>query len=147
MLEQYADLFSGFGKFPGEVSLEIDPSVTPVRSPPRRIPLHLRDKVKAEIDNLCSNDILEPVTEATEWASPLLTTLKPNGEVRVVMDPQALNASLKPVHHLLDHLDVILPELNQAKVFSLCDLRHAFFHCVLDKSSQLKCTMSTPWGR
>ena len=50
------------------------------------------------------NDILVPVAESTEWASPLLTTLKPNGEVRVVMDPQALNAGLKPVYHLLDHL-------------------------------------------
>jgi len=138
VLEQYADLFSGFGKFPGEVSLETDPSITPVRAPPRRIPLHLRDKVKAEIDNLCSNDILVPVTETTEWASPLLTTLKPNGGVRVVMDPQALNSPLKAVDHLLDHLDVFLSELSQAKVFNVCDLRHAFFHCVLEKPSQLK---------
>lgn len=143
----YADLFTGFGKFPGEVTLETDPNVPPVRIPPRRLPLHLREKVERELKTLCDNDILVPVTEPTDWASPLMTTLKPNGDIRIVMDPQSLNTALKPVHCLMNHLDVILPELNKAKVFSHVDLKHAFWHCVLDKKSQLLCCMNTPFGR
>jgi len=35
-------------------------------------------------------DIIQPVTEPTEWVSPLVVVEKPNGKLRVCLDPRDL---------------------------------------------------------
>lgn len=147
ILRQYSDLFTGYGKFEGTVHLDTDPAVASVRVTPRRIPLHIRDKVEREIKALCDNDILEPTDEYMPWSSHLQPVLKSNGEVRICMDPNFLNDALKSVECVLPVLDDVLPELSNAKVYSVLDTRHAFFHCVLDEPTKRLMCMETVWGK
>ena len=42
-----------------------------------RIAIPLLPKVIAELDNMKSEDIIKPVTEATEWWAPILPVPKP----------------------------------------------------------------------
>ena len=120
ILQQYSDLFTGYGKFEGEIHLDTDPAVATVRVTPRRIPLHIRDKVQREIKALCDNDILEPTDEYTPWSSHLQPVLKANGEIRICIDPKYLNDALKSAYEcVLPTLDDVLPELSNAKVFSV----------------------------
>ena len=148
VIRKYSDLFVGYGKFEGKVHLETDPNIEPVKVVPRRIPLHIRDKVGKELKSLCDNDIIEPTDCNLPWSSHLQPVLKSNGEVRICMSPLALNEALKSVECILPTLDDVLPELSKARVFSVLDTRHAFFHCELDDSTKaLMCMETGIWGK
>ena len=78
----------------GEAKLKVDPTVTPTVLPSRRIPHALKDKVKEELEELLSRGILEKVDEPTDWVSQMVTVTKPNGSLRICIDPQPLNKAL-----------------------------------------------------
>ena len=145
--QEYADIFTGYGKFKGKLHLHMDPTVAPVKMPLRRLPIAIKDKVKAELDELTRNDIIAPVNEPSEWISALLVVAKPNG-VRICIDPKlTLNKALLRNHHLMPTLDDILPDLTKAKCFSSVDAAHAFWHVELDDESSRLTVFETPFGR
>ena len=66
----YADVFQGLGKFPGEpYKLRLKPDAVPAKHRPRRVPVHLQDAFHEEIERLVKIDVLEKVTEPTEWVN------------------------------------------------------------------------------
>ena len=110
--------------------------------------MHIREKVGRELKLLCDNSITEPTNRNLPWSSHLQPVLKSNGDVRICMSPLALNDALKPVECILPTLDDVLPELSKARVFSVLDTRHAFFHCELDDSTKdLMCMETGIWGK
>ena len=144
---EYADLFTGYGKFDGLLHLETDSSVVPVRMPLRRLLVAVRNKVKSELDEMVANDIIAPVIELSEWISALLVVAKGNGSLRICMDPKPLNKALLRNHYLMPTIDDVLPSLTSAKVFSTVDAAHAFWHVQLDEESSKLTTFETPFGR
>ena len=77
----------------------------------------------------------------------MVTSLKKNGDIRVCIDPQALNKVLKREMHPLPIIEDILPELSKAKIFSKFDLRNGYWHCSLDEESSNLTTFQTPFGQ
>ncbi|RWS08042.1 uncharacterized protein B4U80_05359, partial [Leptotrombidium deliense] len=65
----------------------------------RRIPVALRDKVKAALDELEAKGIIEKVNEPTEWINGLVTVQKPDGSVRLCLDPVFLNKYIQRQHY------------------------------------------------
>ncbi|XP_060100365.1 uncharacterized protein K02A2.6-like, partial [Heteronotia binoei] len=65
--------------------LPLDPTVRPIRLKARRVPFALKPKIEAELDRLTAQGVLEPVDYAP-WETPIVTPLKPNGEVRICAD-------------------------------------------------------------
>ena len=124
--ETFSDLFTGYGKLEGQLHLKTDPSVEPVRMLLRRIPIAIKEKVRAELDVLVKNKIIEPMIEPSSWISALLVVEKNNGDIRICIDPKPLNKALLRNHYPMTTIDDILPDLNNAKVFSTCDTRHGF---------------------
>ncbi|VDI84144.1 Hypothetical predicted protein [Mytilus galloprovincialis] len=49
IVKEYADIFDGEGSFQGNLHLEIDETITPVKSPLRRIPIAMKPKLKSEL--------------------------------------------------------------------------------------------------
>ena len=147
VVSAYADLFTGVGLIEGDVHLEVDPAVPPVQMPPRRLPVAIRDKVKDELDRLCREDIIEPVTEPTPWISALLVVVKPNNTLRLCIDPKPLNKALKRQHYPTMTIDDVLPQLSKAKVWSTVDCKSGFHHLRLDTESSALTTFATPYGR
>ncbi|GFR96377.1 polyprotein [Elysia marginata] len=72
---------------------------------------------------------------------------KSNGDIRICIDPQALNEALPREHFCLLFLDDVLVQLNGARIFSKLDVKDAFWHVKLDHNSSLLTTMITPFGR
>lgn len=148
LIKEYDDVFSKeLGALPGQVHLQLDETVQPVITPPRRIPTALKDKFKVEIDRLESLGVVSKVDEPTNWVSSVVVATKRSGQLRVCIDPLHLNKALKRERYQIPVLDDLLPELSRAKVFSTVDLTAGYWHCVLDEQSSLLTTFSTPFGR
>ena len=105
----YADVFQGLGKFPGEpYKLRLKPDAVPAKHRPRRVPVHLQDAFHEEIEQLVKIDVLEKVTEPTEWVNSFVIVEKvidssnahsPNHvikkSIRLCIDPKDLNEALE----------------------------------------------------
>ena len=105
----YADVFQGLGKFPGEpYKLRLKPDAVPAKHRPRRVPVHLQDAFHEEVERLVKIDVLEKVTEPTEWVNSFVIVEKvidssnahsPNHSIkksiRLCIDPKDLNESIR----------------------------------------------------
>ena len=73
----YADVFQGLGKFPGEpYKLRLKPDAVPAKHRPRKVPVHLQEAFHEEVERLVKIDVLEPVTEPTEWVNSFVVVEK-----------------------------------------------------------------------
>jgi len=95
ILHEYKDVFSGIGCFDGEYSITLDPTVTPVICPPRRVPVALQTALREELDFLTQKGILSEVKEPTDWVNSCVCVTKPNCKIRLCLDPKDLNRAIK----------------------------------------------------
>lgn len=143
----YEDLFSGLGCLPGEHTIKLDHSVTPVVHPPRRVPIALRDKLKDELDRMENLGVIVKQEDPTAWVNSLVTVLKPNGKLRVCIDPSDLNRAIQREHFPLKTVEEVVSRMPGAKIFSKLDLTSGFWQLKLDEESSKLCTFNTPFGR
>ena len=116
---RYKVLFSGIGCLPEEVNLQTDKSITPHAAPLRKNAISLCDPLDKELNYLLKQGILVKLKEckASEWVNSYVCVKKPNGSIRVCIDPIPLNkAIIRPVHRSKT-LDEILPELASSHFF------------------------------
>ena len=146
--DQYPELFDGeLGTLPGDVHLQVDPTISPVVCPPRRLPVSLKNDVKWKLADMVKRGVIEKVEEPSDWVSQMAVTKKKNGDLRICIDPRPLNKALKREHYTMPILDDLLPDLSNAKVFSRLDLQDGYWHCNLDEESRHLTTFQTPFGR
>lgn len=91
--------------------------------------------------------IIEKVNGPTDWVSSIVIVGKPNGDVRICLDPKRLNDAIIREHHYTHKLEDVLPQLSNAKVFSKLDTRSGYWNVILDKESKFLTTFNTPFGR
>ncbi|XP_041460922.1 uncharacterized protein K02A2.6-like [Lytechinus variegatus] len=145
---EYSDVFDDrVGKLPGQYKIELDPTVKPVVHPPRRVPVAIKERLKAELVRLVEADVVAPVDTPTEWVSSLVCVNKPNNKLRVCLDPQDLNKAVRRNHYPMKIIEDILPDLSRAKVFSVVDAKNGFWHVELEEDSSYLTTFNTPFGR
>eukprot|EP00112_Aurelia_sp_Birch-Aquarium-sp1_P000710 Seg1069.4 transcript_id=Seg1069.4/GoldUCD/mRNA.D3Y31 product="putative protein K02A2.6" protein_id=Seg1069.4/GoldUCD/D3Y31 len=143
----FGSVFEGLSHMPGKLHLDVDESQTPVVMPPRRVPIALKAKLKAELERLEDLHVIQKVTAPTDWVSNLVIAEKPNGKLRLCIDPQHLNKALKRSHYPLPLIDDVLPELEDVKIFSKIDLKEGYLQIELDDESSMLTTFQTQWGR
>ena len=147
-LDSYPDAFKDeLGTLSGPVHFEVDPSITPVIAPDRRVPTALREPLKKELQRLVDLGVIAAIDQPTDWVSNIVVAVKKSGDLRVCIDPQGLNKALKRERYQLPILEDLLPELSKARVFTTIDLKAGYWHVTLDEPSSLMTTFSTPFGR
>lgn len=77
----------------------------------------------------------------------MVSVTKPNGKPRICIDPKPLNRALRRSHFPLPTIEDIRPELSRAKVFTVCEVKHGFWHIRLDEESSYLTTFANPFGR
>ena len=92
ILSNYKDVFEGLGHI-GDTTIITDPSVKPVQHAPRRVPVALRGRVKAKLDDLERKGIVEKVAIPTDWISSMVVVTTPN-KIRICLDPKDLNTGV-----------------------------------------------------
>lgn len=145
--KEYSDLFQGIGHLPGKHKIHIDSNITPVVHPPRRIPISMRDKVKNELSRMVKEGIIKKVKKPTSWVNSMVVVTKPNGSIRICIDPRDLNKAIKRQHFPLLTVEEVVSRMPNAKIFSKIDCTSSFWQLGLDRESSKLCTFNTPFGR
>ncbi|CAM1325938.1 Uncharacterised protein r2_g3487 [Pycnogonum litorale] len=145
--DMYPDRFEGIGKFPKPQKLTLVKEVEPVRHPPRRAPIQLRQKIKAELDRMVKMDVIKAVQEPTDWVSSITYVRKQDGSLRICLDPKDLNLALKRGQHYTPTLEELTHRFKNANIFSKLDAKSGYWSVVLDPQSQLYTTFNSPFGR
>jgi hypothetical protein len=139
-------LFSGLGCLPGYHHINVKPEITPVIHAPRKVPIALRDRVKAELQRMVDMDVIERQDEPTEWVSSMVVVVKPN-KIRICIDQKDLNRAIKREHYPMQTVDDIVTRMPNAKIFSIIDACSEFWQIQLYDASSCLCTFNTPFGR
>ena len=146
-LRLYPDCFKGIGKFRETFHITLDPAVTPVVHAPRRCPIHIKDDVRNEINQMVELGVIEKVEEPTDWVSSIVYSRKSNGKLRICLDPKDLNTAIKRPHYPTPKLEEITHKLAGSMIFSKLDARHGYWSVQLDDESKRLTTFNSPFGR
>jgi hypothetical protein len=145
--KEYSDIFEGMGTLPSGYSIQLKEDCNPVVQNARRVPFRLRDKLLQTLEHMESNGTICKVKVATDWVHPIVTVLKPNGDLRVCLDPSILNKNIKREHFAISTPSEIFSKLSQSTVFSTVDATSIFLQLLLDDKSSFLTTFATPFGR
>lgn len=144
---EYPEVFEGLGCLPGTYHIKIDPNVTPVVQPPKRIPISLKKKVKEELKRMEQIGVITRQIQPTEWVNSIVSVTKSSGNVRVCIDPRPLNDAILREHYPMKTIEEVVAEMPNAKVFSKLDATSGFWQLKLDEESSKLTTFLTPFGR
>ena len=100
---------------------------------------------------MLKEDVIEKVTEPSEWCAPLVPVVKNKGrkepEVRLCIDFKKLNQAIKREKYMMPTCEELLAKLSGNKVFSLLDAAAGFWQLPLSPESRRFTTFITPFGR
>ena len=115
--------------------------------PLRKIPVTLREKLKTELNRMEKLKVIVKIEEPTQWVNPIVIVEKPNGKLRICLDPRDLNTAVMREHYQLPTVEEITCRLSEAKYFTVLDASSGFWQLKLDEASTRLCTFNTPFGR
>ena len=153
ILKKHAVLFAGLnnrklGIFPNrEYHIDLMLGAKPYHiKQPYSVPLHQQNAVKTELLRQLKLGILERCY-STEWGMPMFIIPKPDGSCRLIADFRELNKATKQLHYPLPKIQDIFHRRRNFKYVTLLDVSMQFHTFLLDKSSQNKCIIVTPFGK
>ncbi|GFS12730.1 Pol polyprotein [Elysia marginata] len=145
--EKFKDVFEDVGSYNTQYHIQLKEEAVPVIQPPRRVPPAIMPELKKKLKEMEDNGIIEPVNEPTEWVHNLVIAQKPDGSLRLCLDPKVLNKNIKREIFEIPTFEQIIPQLGGKKVFTTLDQKDAYWQVELDKASSRLCTFNTPFGR
>lgn len=117
---------------------------TPIKDPPRRVPLFKRDILEKEIDRLKKEGFIEK--SDSPWSAQTVLVKKKDGSWRMCVDYRKLNEKTVkdayPIPRIDDNLDV----LSGAKWFTTLDCNMAYHQVPLEEEDKPKTAFATPIG-
>ena len=111
------------------------------------MPFALRESLKIKLDSMEEQGVIKKVDKPTEWVHNLVIVEKKDKSLRICLDPRNLNICVKREHYQIPVLEDITSQLSGKHVFSVIDLKEAFWQIPLTEESMLLTTFSTPFGR
>ena len=149
---KYKDVFSdSTGKFKGPpIRINVTKDVTPVVQPRRRIPLHYRDRLEAELKKMLEEDIIEgPLDEeepGTFISNLVITDKKDTDQIRVTLDCQCVNKFIQPTHEPIPTSGELRHQLLGSDRFSKLDMTNCYYQFEIEESARKLYAFRTPWG-
>ena len=103
-------------------------------------------RIWEEMERMGVIERVDPST-LTQWASPLHLAKKPNSDSwRPCVDYRLVNKVTRADLYPIPTLKAFTKKLKGAKLFSVIDLRSAFFNLPIHEDSVAKTTVLSPWG-
>ena len=89
--------------------MQLKPEVRPVVNAARKVPpVAIREKVKEELDRMENLNVISKVDEPTKWVNSMVVVPKPNGAVRVCLDPRDRNKAGLLVTTLNNSIGIVI---------------------------------------
>ena len=126
------------------MNIQLSYEAVPIQKPVMHVPISLKDKFEQEIHSMEKQGIISKLdhNQATEWLNSSVVVKKPNGDLRICLDPTNLNTYIaRPICNL-NTFDEMSFKLKDAKF----DATKGFFHLPLNEKSKLLTAMLTPLG-
>ena len=146
ILQKFTKVFTGLEHLEKPYHIEVDLTVTPVVNPRRTIPAALRVRVKEELDAMERRGVVHMVKEPADWVNSVAIVEKPNGSLRICLDPRHLNKAIKWEHFQLPTIEDITTRMANAKWFTKLDVNRGYWQIPLDEESQLLTTFNALFG-
>ena len=149
ILELFPDLFDRVCTIKDAIiKLDVNESITPVIQPPRKIPQAMVELLKHEIDCLMDLGVIRKLdtNEATDWCHNLILVHKPNGKLRVCLDPRTINKALHFNVHNARTFQDMTSTIRRISNVSKIDANSGLWTLPMDENSELLMTFNTPWG-
>ena len=102
---------------------------------------------RIERQQMVKDEIIVSVVEPTEWVSRMLVVGKPDGDVRICLDPSELNKAILRQHFAVPTVEQLFAKIGKAKYFCSLDAASGFYQIPLSDRASYLCTMATPKGR
>ena len=104
--KKYATVFDdGIGELEGEYRIRLDDTVDPIQHAPRQVPVTLRDRLKATLDDMVRDDIIEAVEKHIEWISSMVVITKKDSKLRICLNPKDLNHVIRRENYQLPMIE------------------------------------------
>ena len=143
----YPNSFDRLGSLKGAYNIRVDPSVKPATHARRKVPIESKEAIDKELDYLIEEEIITEQVEPTPWVSSVTFPRKPNGEVRLCLDPSNLNKAIIREHHKPMMVEEIAHKLAGATVYTKADALKAFLQIHLTHEASLLTTFNSHRGR
>ena len=101
-----------------------DPKQQPITCKSRPLPHHLKEKVRATINEQLQAGIIRPSFSA--WSSALRVVHKPDGSIRITVDYKPLNKAIVVPQYPLPSVADMYNKLANARFYSKIDLKAAY---------------------
>ena len=150
IMNLFPDLFEGVGTMENvQVHLDINPEIEPVVQAPRKILHSMMEPLKAEVDHMLKLGVIQKlhINKATDGVHNLVLVRKPNGKLRVCLDPCTINKALCFNIHNAKTFTELTSHIGKVMYVSKIDANSGFWTLPMDPDSQLPTTFNTPWGR
>lgn len=148
ILKEFNDVFTGMGDLPGgEYNIKMKPFAEPVQHAPRRVPEKRKSAYKAELERLVKEGVITKVNTHTDWVNSVVSVDKPDGSIRLCLDPSDVNEYIERNQYHMKSIDEISAELHGSKFFTLMDAKSGYWQVKLNKRSSFITTFNTPWGK
>ena len=142
----YPNSFDRLGSLKGAYNIRVDPTVKPATHARRKVPIESKEAIDKELDYLIEEEIITEQVEPTPWVSSVTFPRKPNGEVRVCLDPSNLNKAIIREHHKPMTVEEIAHELAGATVYTKANALKAFLQIYLTHEASLLTTFNSHRG-
>lgn len=147
IFEKYSEVFDGLGLLKNMCHLQLKENSQPVVDPPRRVPFSLLEPLKRELERMQNLNVIVEETEPTEWVNSIVLVTKPNGSLRLCLDPRNLNKVIVRPRYSFPNIDECKSRMSGSKYFSTLDANSGFWMIPLSEDSSKLCTFATPFGR
>lgn len=128
LLLEYEDIFSSGDHDLGNTDIAVHHIDTgdhqPIKTPPRRMPLHKREVAEKLVSDMAQQGLIEK--SFSPWSSALVLVRKKDNSMRCCVDYRSLNSITKKDSYPIPRIDDTLDALIGAKWFSTLDLKSGY---------------------
>lgn len=136
VINEYKDIFRSTPGLTNEAQHFIHTTGSPVRVPPRRIPVHYREEVETQIQQMLNQGIIEE--SSSPWMAPAVFVKKKSGELRICIDYRELNKKSTKDAYPLPLPDEVQNRLAGATVFTTLDLQCGYWQVPINPNDRAK---------